>query len=219
MLVEFHDPDVALVTEVFVPEASEIVEFVTGNGFQGELSSVVEGPLVSPVWVPLVVSNESLLVLAGEPDVMSSVEDKGGVTVSEGPDVSERAVTLEEVFVQIAELEITPLEIREVPVPMDIDMTDNVVVWIDSDDSWPVVVELLAGKVDMPVDIAEPDPVVKLDAHLLVHLDLSVVPETNELDMEPMVDVKVVALDMGNLGVLVPGVGVGNPVEKVEFRG
>lgn len=218
MLVKFHDPDGVLVAEVFLPEAREIVEFVTGNGFQGELS-VAEGPLVSSVWVPLVVSNESVPVLAGVPDVMTSVEDKGGATVSEGSEVSEKAVNPEVVFDQITELEITPLEIREVPVPMDIDVTDGVVVRIDSDDPWPVMVELLAGKVGMPVDTEEPGPVVKLVVQLLVHCDLSVIVEINMLDMEPMVGVKVVALDMGNLGVLVPGAGVGNPVEKVEFRG
>jgi hypothetical protein len=218
VLVKFHDLNGVLVAEVFLPEAGEIVEFVTGNGFQGELS-VVEGPLVSSVWVPLVVSNESLPVLAGVPDVMTSVEDKGGATVSEGPEVSEKAVNPEVVFDQITELEITPLEIREAPVPMDIDVTDGVVVRIDSDDPWPVMVELLAGKVGMPVDTEEPGPVVKLVVQLLVHRDLSVIVEINMLDMEPLVGVKVVALDMGNLGVLVPGAGVGNPAEKVEFRG
>ncbi|KAJ4316909.1 hypothetical protein N0V84_007633 [Fusarium piperis] len=117
-----------LVAQVFLPEASEIVEFVTGNGFQAELSTVVEGPLVISVWVPLVVSNESLLVLTGVSDVMTSMEDKGGVPVSEGSDASEKAVTPEVVFIQITELEIRPLEIREVAVPIDIDMTDGVVV-------------------------------------------------------------------------------------------
>lgn len=212
MLVKFHDPNGVLVAEVFPPEAREIVEFVT------ELS-VVEGPLVSSVWVPLAVSNESLPVLAGVPDVMTSVEGKGGATVSEGSEVSEKAVNPDVVFDQITELEITPLDIREVPVPMDIDVTDGVVVRIDSDDPWPVMVELLAEKVGMPVDTEEPGPVVKLVVQLLVHCDLSVIVEINMLDMEPMVGVKVVALDMGNLGVLVPGVGVGNPVEKDEFRG
>lgn len=137
MLVKFPDPVGVLVAEVFLPEAEEIVEFVTGNGFQGELSTIVEGPLVSSVWVPLVVSNESLPVLAGVPDVMTSMEDRGGVTVSEGSEVSEEAVNPDVVFDQIAELEITPLEIREVPVPMDImdiDVTDGVVIRIDSDD-------------------------------------------------------------------------------------
>lgn len=130
MLVKFHDPVGVLVAEVFLPEAKEIVEFVTGRG---ELSVVAEGPLVSSVWVPLVVSNESLPVLAGVPDVMTSVEDKGGATVSKGSEVSEEAVNPDVVLDQITELEITPLEIREVPVPMDIDVTDGVVVRIDSD--------------------------------------------------------------------------------------
>ena len=81
------------------------------------------------------------------------------------------------------------------------------------------MLELLAGKVGVPIDSEEPGPVVKLVVQLPVHCDLSVIVEINMLDMDPMVGVKVVALDIGNLGVLVLGVGVGNPVEKVEFRG